>query len=42
MSIVSKFERKLPYTPNFIAYSIFKGFDQKIQIFDQLALPKGP
>ena len=29
-------------TLDFIAHSIFKGFDQKIPIFDQRAMPKWP
>ena len=42
MSIVSKFERKWIQTFDFIAHSIFKGFDQKILILNQHAISKWP
>ena len=41
ISVVWKFEWKRSLTFDFRANSIFKGFDQKILIFGQYAIPKG-
>ena len=40
--IVSKFERKLNETFDFIAHSVIMGFARKILIFDLRALPEWP
>ena len=40
MSVMSKFESKRSKTLDFIAYSIFKGFDQKSLIIRATFLPR--